>query len=169
MNRIFRVIERISDILGGYIPAGIVVVLMVMVLTEVLTRYVLRYPLIIADEMGAYMLVFITFMGLAYTWKTKGHVRIEFVISRLSFKTRKWLRIITLGTALAFSPIMVKACYDLIDYSSKFHQRSGTWLMTPLVYPQMALLVGSILLFLQVLVDFVRTVKNFKILGEESL
>ena len=169
MNRFFRVIERISDILGGYVPAGIVVILMSMVLIEVLTRYILRSPLIIADEMGAYMLVFIAFMGLAYTWKEKGHIRIEFIISRVSVKVRKWLRLVTLGMALAFSPVIVKACYDLVDYSFTFHQRSGTWLMTPLVWPQMALLVGSILVSLQILVEFIKALRVFRVPGEEVL
>jgi TRAP-type C4-dicarboxylate transport system permease small subunit len=155
--------------LGGYLPAGIVVILMAMVLTEVLTRYLIRAPLIIADEMGAYMLVFITFMGLAYTWQKKGHVRIEFIISRLSFRARKWLRVITLGIAFGFCPLLVKASYDLIEYSSTFHQRSGTWLMTPLIYPQIPLLVGSVLLTLQVLVHFIRTIRDFRILREENL
>ena len=59
---------------------------MVMLLVEVLTRYILRSPLSIAEEMGGYLLVSITFMGLAYTWKEKGHVRVTLIFSRLPEK-----------------------------------------------------------------------------------
>jgi TRAP-type mannitol/chloroaromatic compound transport system permease small subunit len=39
-----------------------------------------------------------------------------------------------------------------------FESRSGSWLRTPLIYPQTILLVGAVLLFLQLLVEVIKAI-----------
>ncbi len=151
-----KFIEKMTDILSGYLQAGIIFSLMIMLLVEVLTRYVLRSPLSIADEMGGYLLVSITFMGLAYTWKEKGHVRVSLLISRLPDKFANLLRFIMLILATVFTLPLIKACYDLISDSLLFESRSGSWMRTPLAYPQTILLIGAILLFLQLIAELIK-------------
>ena len=158
MHSIIKIIEKVTDILSGYLQAGIIFFLMVMLLAEVLTRYILRSPLSIADEMGGYLLVAITFMGLAYTWKEKGHVRVSLLISRLPDKFGRQLRFITLILATVFTLPLIKACYDLISDSLLFESRSGSWLRTPLAYPQTILLIGAIMLFLQLVAEIIKTI-----------
>ena len=72
LHGIIKVIEKVTDILSGYLQAGIIFFLMVMLLAEVLTRYILRSPLSIADEMGGYLLVAITFHGVGLYMERKG-------------------------------------------------------------------------------------------------
>ena len=71
LQKLIKIIEKLTDIASGRLQALIIFLLMAMLLIEVLTRYVLQSPLSIAEEMGGYLLVSITFMGLAYTWKEK--------------------------------------------------------------------------------------------------
>ena len=156
LQSIIKFIEKMTDVLSGQLQAGIIFFLMVMLLVEVLTRYILRSPLSIADEMGGYLLVAITFMGLAYTWKEKGHVRVSLLISRLPHKLAYLLRIITLILATLFTIPLMKACYDLISDSLLFESRSGSWLRTPLAYPQTILLIGAIMLFLQLVAEIIK-------------
>jgi TRAP-type C4-dicarboxylate transport system permease small subunit len=153
---IVKIIEKVTDVLSGHLQAGIIFFLMVMLLVEVLTRYILRSPLSIADEMGGYLLVTITFMGLAYTWKEKGHVRVSLLINRLPDKFAHPLRFITLILATVFTLPLIKACYDLISDSLLFESRSGSWLRTPLAYPQIFLLIGAIMLFLQLVAEIIK-------------
>jgi TRAP-type C4-dicarboxylate transport system permease small subunit len=153
---IVKIIEKVTDVLSGHLQAGIIFFLMVLLLVEVLTRYILRSPLSIADEMGGYLLVSITFMGLAYTWKEKGHVRVSLLISRLPDKFAHLLRFITLILATLFTIPLMKACYDLIADSLLFESRSGSWLRTPLAYPQTILLIGAIMLFLQLVAEIIK-------------
>jgi TRAP-type C4-dicarboxylate transport system permease small subunit len=156
LQSIVKIIEKVTDVLSGHLQAGIIFFLMVLLLIEVLTRYILRSPLSIADEMGGYLLVAITFMGLAYTWKEKGHVRVSLLISRLPDKFVHLLRFITLILATVFTLPLIKACYDLISDSLLFESRSGSWLRTPLAYPQTILLIGAILLFLQLVAEIIK-------------
>jgi TRAP-type C4-dicarboxylate transport system permease small subunit len=156
LQGIVKVIEKVTDVLSGYLQAGIIFFLMVMLLVEVLTRYVLRSPLSIAEEMGGYLLAAITFMGLAYTWKERGHVRVSLLISRLPHKFAHLLRFITLILATVFTLPLIKACYDLIVDSLLFESRSGSWLRTPLAYPQTILLIGAIMLFCQLVAEIIK-------------
>ena len=156
LQSIVNIIEKVTDVLSGHLQAGIIFFLMVLLLVEVLTRYILRSPLSIADEMGGYLLVSITFMGLAYTWKEKGHVRVSLLISRLPHKFAHLLRFITLILATLFTLPLMKACYDLISDSLLFESRSGSWLRTPLAYPHTILLIGAIMLFLQLVAEIIK-------------
>ena len=166
-QRVVRVIERVSVLLGGHLMGWLLMVLMFMILIEVLTRYILQSPLSIAEEYGGYMLVAITFLGLGYTWKERGHVRVEWVINALSLKVQSWLRLITLIMATAFALIMIKASYDLVSYSYLFGTRSGSWLRTPLIWPQIVLIIGAVLLFIQLIAELIRAVGNLKKAGRE--
>jgi TRAP-type C4-dicarboxylate transport system permease small subunit len=162
LQKIVDFIEKVTDIFSGRLQAAIIFLLMVMLLVEVLTRYILRSPLSIAEELGGYLLVSITFMGLAYTWKEKGHVRVTLIFSRLPEKVARPIRFGTLVLATVFTVPLIKACYDLLADSLLFESRSGSWLRTPLVYPQTILLVGAVLLFLQLLVEIIKTLTDMK-------
>jgi TRAP-type C4-dicarboxylate transport system permease small subunit len=162
LHGIVKIIEKVTDVLSGHLQAWLIFGLMVMLLIEVLTRYLLQSPLSLAEELGGYMLVAITFMGLAYTWKEKGHVRVELLISRFPEKVRQRIRFITLIAATIFTIPLIKACYDLLLDSILFSSRSGGWLRTPLVYPQTILIIGAVLLFLQLLAEIIKATMAFK-------
>lgn len=162
LQKIINGIETLTDLLSGRLQAIIIFLLMIMLLLEVLTRYILLAPLSIAEEMGGYLLVSITFLGLAYTWKEKGHVRVTLITSRLPKKVARLVRFTTLILATAFTLPLIKACYDLLADSLLFESRSGSWLRTPLVYPQTIMLVGAVLLFLQLAVEIIKAIFAMK-------
>ncbi|MBI4186027.1 MAG: TRAP transporter small permease [Chloroflexi bacterium] len=168
MRQAVRIIQAISHIGSGHFSAYVVLLMMLMVLVEVVTRYVLRHPLMVADEFGGYMLVAITFITLAYTWKEGAHVRIEFIVNRLPPRFRNWLRLITLILATAFVPVLIKGSYDLWAYSHQFHERSLSWLRTLLEWPQIVLLIGTALLFLELIAELIKHVGILREKGDES-
>jgi TRAP-type C4-dicarboxylate transport system permease small subunit len=156
MQAILRKIEKTTDLISGHLQGWLVFLLMVLVLGEVLTRYILQSPLSVADEMGGYLLVSITFLGLGYTWKEEGHVRVELITNILPEKIRRRLRFATLLMATFFCIPMIAGSYSLIQDSLLFEARSGSWMRTPLVYPQALLLVGSLLLLLQLVAEIMK-------------
>ena len=162
MEKIVRIIEKITDIAGGLLQAWIVFLLMMMVMLEVLARYVLQSPLSLADEMGGYMLVVIAFMGLGYTWKERGHVRVELVVNMLPRKLRNAMRFFTLILATLFCYPLIVGSFQMLQDTILFESRSGSWLRTPLVYPQSVILIGSVLLLLQFIAEIIKAVISFK-------
>jgi TRAP-type C4-dicarboxylate transport system permease small subunit len=156
MNRFVSVIERIAD-LGGYLSGWLVPLMMMLVVVDVFMRYVMQRPLMVSDEFSAYMLVALSFLGLAYTWREGGHVRIEVLVSHFRGKLYDWVRLIGLILTFIFMIELDRAAYKMIVYALQINLRSSTWLMFPLFWPQLTVFIGFILLTLLVLIDIIRT------------
>ena len=161
MRRLVRVIESIANI-GGYFSGWLVPLMMVLVLVEVFMRYVLNQPLMLADEFSAYLLVALTFLGAAYTWKERGHVRITVLISRLPQKVSSWVRLTALILSLVFIIMLVQAGYHFTAFSFRFNIYSATWLHTPQHAPRLTLLIGFILLALMLIVETAKAIVNLR-------
>ena len=131
--------------------------MMMLVVVEVFMRYVLHQPLMVADEFSAYMLVALSYLGTAYTWRQGGHVRVTVLVSRLPSRGAGWIRFIGLILVLIFMIELDRVGYKMIIYALKIHLRSSTWLMVPLFWPQLTVFIGFILLTLLLVVDIVRT------------
>ena len=156
MDRLFRVVVWFSHYISGVLMAWSIFILMLMVLVEVVTRYIISQPLSLADEYGGYMLVAMTMIGLAYTWKEKGHIHVDLIVNRLPSSLQMKFRLVTLVLALVLSLLLVAASWELVSQSFLFGARSGSWLRTPLAWPQMALVLGAVLLVAQIFADIVR-------------
>jgi TRAP-type transport system small permease protein len=162
MKRAVRIIESFITFLSGPVQGWILFLMMILVLVDVTTRYVLQNPLSVAEEYAAYMLVAITCIGLAFTWKEGSHVRVEILIKRLSPRVRQWLRVITLLIAFGFTVFMVIAGYQLVSFSFMFGTRSGSWIRTPVAWPQITIILGSVLLFFQLIIEIKRAIGELR-------
>lgn len=160
-SMIARTIEALAN-LGGYLSGWLVFLMMILVVFEVFMRYVLKRPPMIADEFAGYMLVVISYLGTAYAFKEGGHVRITFLADRIPKKISTWFRLITLIMALFFVIVMIKQSYNLLEFSLRFNMKSSTWLNFPLKWPQMALLIGFLMLLLILIVHIAKNIMDLK-------
>lgn len=151
-----RVIDRMSDLIGGYLMGWLLVVMMLMILVEVLTRYIFQSPMSIAEEYGGYMMVAITFLGLGFAWKEKSHVRVEMAVNMLPLRLQQWMRLVSLIFAIGFALVLIKGSFDMVSQTQMFGERSDTWLRTPLMWPQMVLVIGSFMLLLQLMAQLIK-------------
>ncbi len=168
MSKFVQILEKITDFLSGKLQAWLVFLLMVLVMVEVMSRYLLQSPLSIAEELGGYFLVSITFMGLAYTWKEGGHVRVELFVNMLPQKLQAWLRFFTLIMATTFCVPLIAGSYQMVHDSLLFEARSGSWLRTPLAYPQSILFIGSLLLLIQFIAEIIKSLNSLIYNSEEN-
>jgi TRAP-type C4-dicarboxylate transport system permease small subunit len=162
MKRTLRIVESVITFISGPVQGWLLFLMMLLVLVDVTKRYVLQNPLSVAEEYGAYMLVAITCMGLAFTWKEGSHVRVELLISRLSPAARQWLRVMTVFIAFLFTVFMLIASYQLVSFSFMFGTRSGSWIRTPIAWPQITMIIGSVLLFFQLIIETIRAVEELR-------
>lgn len=156
MERLGELVDRLANLVG-YLSAWLVPLMMMLVVVDVFMRYVMRQPLMIADELTAYMLVALSFLGFAYTWREGGHVRVEVVVNYLPPRLRARVRLIGLVLTFIFMVEMDRAAFKMIAYALQMKMRSSTWLMFPLFWPQLTIFVGFVLLTLILAVDIVRT------------
>ena len=159
MKKLTNVIESLSEA-AGYFCGILVLLMMSLVMYEVFLRYVVGKPPAIADEFAAYMLVAMSFIGLAYAWKKGTHVRIEFAVSRLPAKISRWIRAALLILALFYGVLVSRVMYFFVLDQYARGMKSPSWLMVPYFIPQIAMLVGFILLSLQLIVEVLKTVKE---------
>ena len=136
--------------------------MVVLVLYEVFMRYILHQPPMVADEFSAYMLVAMSYLAAAYTFREKGHVRITALVSRLPTRLSNWLRVVTLAIGLGFSILLTKSSYDLMAFSFKLRMASSTWLNFPLQGPQMTLAIGFTILSLLLVVNIAKVIMNIR-------
>ena len=161
MNRLARLFGAVVDIISGYFPGWLVVIMVCLVMWGVVTRYVMRRAFGGADELSAFLLVIISFMGLAYAWKERGHIRISFFVKLLPRRVAKWIRVVMLGVTIAFVPVLCWAFYGLMARSVRIGSKSFD-LSIPLQWPQMFALIGSVLLFFWLVVELVKAVKAIR-------
>lgn len=161
MRQLSRVIEKIAN-LTGYFSGWLVPVMMTLVIVEVFMRYVLNKPPMVADEFGAYMLVALTYLGAAYTWKERGHVRITALTSRLPERVSSWVRLVALILGLIFTIVLIESGRNFVAYSFRFRVSSATWLHTPQQIPNLTLLIGFVLLALWIIVEIAQAVVNLR-------
>jgi TRAP-type C4-dicarboxylate transport system permease small subunit len=158
MEKVWRIIDRISYA-SGYLAGWVLISIVALTMAEVVTRYILNHPLILCDEFGGYSLFAITFLGLAYCGKEKGHIRITFLVERLPTRVASKLRLITLSLALLYIGAASKISWDFLIDSFRRNICSNSWLMTPLKWPQMVLPIGFTLFFLVLLMEIARRIK----------
>ena len=168
MKLLVRIIEKVTDIFSGHVQAWLTLGLMVLVMVDVTSRYVMQNPLSIADEYGGFCLVAITCIGLADAWKSRSHVRVEFIINKLSVRHRQWLRFFTVILAFLFTGFMVFGAVKLVNISFMFGTRSTSWLRTPVAWPQMTIAIGAVLIFLQLFVEIIKQITKFSAGKEEE-
>lgn len=72
----------------NYLGVATVMVTMVATLTDVLGRYLFNKPLLGATEVGEMSMVAVVFFGAAYTQRIRGHVSVDAVYQRLSYRGR---------------------------------------------------------------------------------
>ena len=161
MKRLRLIVERTADVLG-YLSGWLVLAIVGLVFFEVFMRYVLNDPPGLVDEFSGYMMVALAFLGAAYTWKEKGHIRITFITTRLPPKTRSYLRLATLILVFLFMLSQVFAGYGFLVTSFKYHMSSNTWLFTPLQGPHITMVIGFVIFLLILLVAIVRAVANIR-------
>jgi TRAP-type C4-dicarboxylate transport system permease small subunit len=157
MQKLVRVLDRLVAITGHFL-GWLLLAMIGLVFFEVIMRYVFRNPPIIADEFSSYILVAISFIGLAYCWRQKGHVRVTSFVIMMPKKVQNWLRMATLILALAFAVMLCQAAYYFLQNTFHFHTLSKSWLRVPLQWPQLSIGIGYALLVLWTIYEIAKAI-----------
>lgn len=150
MRSVSRFIGALSDAAGN-LAAVATLILTLMVAGGVIARRVFNTPFLFVEELSGYLVLAIVFLGLAYTMKADGHIRIEFGIECLKGPARRALEAACLVAALAWSLLVVAGTAHLeLEYYTQ-QIRSFAYLQVLLWIPGALMVVGAALLALQCL------------------
>ena len=109
---------------------------------EMVSRKLFQFSLQGIDEIGGYTLAVTSAIGFSYTLITRGHTRIDFLVSRLPVPARAALNF---GAMLTLATLAVFALYrgwNVLSESIEFQSTATTPLQTPMWLPQSMWLVG---------------------------
>ena len=135
--------------------ASIVVILMVMVVADIFGRKVLNKPVPMSYEVGAFMLVFIVFMGLAYSQRQRAHIRVEFLTIRMSPRLRGIMDLLAFTLGIAIYGAIFYQTFKWSFHSFEIGEYVAGLVNIPKWPSQFAVSFGALLISLQFISDWI--------------
>lgn len=113
MKRSIQKVDKcLSMIENAVIILGLSAMFLIL-LAQVIMRYVFSRPLTWSEEAARFIFVYVSFIGISYAYRQKGHIRMEMVVNLFPQAVRRGLEVlINLGTIALF-------CY-MIPFSFRF-------------------------------------------------
>lgn len=112
MLKLERFFDKFADIIGT-ITAFTMVLMILNVFYDVITRYLFNTNSIAMQEMEWHLFSVIILLGVAYTLKEDGHVRVDIIYDRLSYKKKAIINM--LGSIFFILPISLLVGISSID------------------------------------------------------
>jgi TRAP-type C4-dicarboxylate transport system permease small subunit len=137
-----------------YVCASLLFFMMALGTVDVLSRYLFNKPILGALETIEILLPAIVLLGLGYTQENRAHVRMELLVSHLSFRIQTILNLFTAGCALVISVLILRQGWMLAIRYWRMGRTIPT-IEVPMYLPQLlvplAALILSLVLIIQIL------------------
>ncbi len=91
----------------AFVGMFLLIPMMLMTTGDVIFRGIFNQPLTGVYELSSYLLAGFVLLGIAYTYQVGGHVRIDFLVSRLPKPIANVLDIITISLSMLIVSILV--------------------------------------------------------------
>jgi len=162
-DRIFRTMEsmvkgfnKVLVFIASLMMAG----LMIIVCVDLTLRYFFNSPLLWGTEVTEILLLYITFLGMAWVFREDGHVVIDVFTSQITGRKKKILNGISYFLVGIVAAVLVYyGFYTVYD-----HFRRGvfnpTVIETPIWLIIVVIPVGSVPLFLEVLIKVWKLIRK---------
>jgi|TARA_R100000049_G_C1926944_1_gene71264 TRAP-type transport system small permease protein len=87
-------LDRLIHIILLWAIGALIFAMMTVTFSQVVARYLLAHSLSWSEELGRYIFVWITFLGLAAAFQSKAHVALDFVATLLPAAPSRVLRVV---------------------------------------------------------------------------
>ena len=148
LERIVKGFNKVLVFIASVMMTG----LMIIVCVDLTLRYFFNSPLLWGTEVTEIMLLYITFLGMAWVFKEDGHVVIDVFTSQVTGRKKKILN----GVSYFLVGIVAAVLVYYGFYTVYDHFRRGvfnpTVIETPIWLIIVVIPVGSVPLFLEVLI-----------------
>ena len=141
------------------------IIMLVLIGADIATRYLLNFSFEIADELGGYMLVVMTFVSLSVCQVNSAFHQVELIQARLSPRSRALSAAVFDVLSFGFAGLLLWQLVKLEFMSYRFGERAPTFLETPLWIPRMAMAIGVAALCFSLIRTFLAHVRRFRTLS----
>jgi len=151
----------------AWLAALAMVGVLVMVLAAILGR-LLDFHLPGTDAYAGYSMAAAGFLALAHTLKKNEHIRVTLLIGRLTGRARHGLELWALGAAVLLAALFAWFSVRLAWLSHDFNDVSTASDATPLWIPQIAMAVGTVVLLIAFIDEWVLQWRGQRNLGSDD-
>ena len=155
MKKLIHLIDNLSGI-GGWLAGIFMAVGLVISVAEIVYRSFLDKTLYITDEYTGYLMAMLTFMGLAYTLRERGHIRMMFLPHILKGRAHVMFNMVCYLVGFLFCAALTLYTWEFFWDSVVSESQSMQVSETYLAIPQCFLPVGSLLMTLQFAAEFLK-------------
>lgn len=152
MEKLFHVYDRAVLALSrlAAVVAGLCILAVAFIVCyEIVMRGLFGAPTEWVLEISTYLIIAAGFLGFGVTLRRRGHIQVDFVVERFSPRVRCVTELLmTLLAVLLFFIFMTEST-DFVLASYEYHKLSPSILRFPLWIPQLPLVLGFGLLFLE--------------------
>lgn len=131
----------------AWLAAVFMIGVLVMVLLSVLGRQ-FHFHVPGTDAYAGYAMAAAGFLALAHTLKRNEHIRVTLLLGRLTGGARRGLELWSLSAAVLLSGLFAWFALRLVMQSHEFNDISTGNDATPLWIPQLAMAIGTLVLFI---------------------
>ncbi|MEO6594544.1 MAG: TRAP transporter small permease, partial [Planctomycetota bacterium] len=122
-------VGRIAEACGVLAALAIFAILVIVCAETVLRQF--QTSLLVTDEIAGYLNAAAIFLGLAWTLREGGFIRVEILYDRARGRVKAALRWLIVLTATAFSAVMLWVCVRHVVYAFERDTRAVSVIDTP--------------------------------------
>lgn len=129
--------------LGYWVPAILLLVMVVVVMIEVITRFMGR-PIIWGEEIAIWLMIWIIFFGLGYAFDDGGLIAVDYFVSKMKPRTQKILNMNAMVLTIVYFGILL---YSSIPYFMYLQEKHSYYPVTkmPSNITTTAIILGCVL------------------------
>jgi len=160
------VLDRVYMV-GAWVSGWLLVLLCFLVLYSILSRLIGFFAGGATDVAG-YVMATSTFLALAYTFRSQGHIRVALLIQKFRGNARRRIEIFCYGVMSAVAVFIAVYMYRLAYDSYEFGDRSQGADAILMWIPQTPVAIGAALLAISVLHSFAESIFNYDAINPET-
>ena len=146
---------------AAWLAALAMIGVLLMVLTSILGR-LLDFHLPGTDAYAGYSMAAAGFLALAHTLKKNEHIRVTLLMGRLRGGARRGMELWALSVAVLLAGLFAWFSVRLVWQSHLFNDMSTSNDATPLWIPQIAMAVGTVILLLAFIDEWVLELRGLR-------
>ena len=155
MRKILNGCYTACGVVSGLALVGIVAFVLIQIVARPLGLVVSW-----SAEFAGYAMAASSFMGLAYTLNTGGHIRVNLLADRLPIHWQRWLERLCLAMASGIVGFFAWYCFAMTYDSYQFNEMGQGIIAVPLWMPQLWMALGVACLWLALVDNLVTHLMN---------
>lgn len=144
----------------AWLAAVLFTVAGVMLTYEVMARYFFVRPTVWAAELSQLCLIWGCLIAMAWLLSARRHIAVDAVIQLLPPNAQRWIETAAMLVVAAFSAVVTWKGWDIFLDSFERGRTTGSLLDLPSWIVELAVPLGFALLFIQALIESVRSAKG---------